>query len=94
MATQKFMGRGQLIERLAAQTGSMKSAISILQKRGQMDATGKLTKTGQARNAMTAQERAIDRASKASGAPKSSFHYDPKTNRATRGTLLSGKRKY
>lgn len=82
MNTQKFMGRGELLDRLAAQIGNRDSAIKVLQKRGQMDSTGKLTPAGQRRNAMTAGERAIDRASKASGKPKTSFRYDSNTNRA------------
>jgi hypothetical protein len=31
MATQKFMGRHQLIDRLAAQVGSRETAVAILQ---------------------------------------------------------------
>ena len=81
MATQKFMGKGQLVDRLAAQVGSRELAISLLKKRGQMTASGKLTEKGEARNNMTAEERAKDRASKATGKPKSSFSYNPATNR-------------
>jgi hypothetical protein len=85
MATQKFMGRGQLIDRLTAQVGDRKLAIGILQKRGHLKADGKtLTKEGMKRNAMTASERAKDRASKRSGAPETQFVYNPKTNTATR----------
>jgi hypothetical protein len=84
MATQKFMGRGQLIDRLAAQVGSRESAIKILQERGHLKADGKtFTAEGQRRNAMTAEERAKDRAAKRSGNPKSQYTYDPRTNRAT-----------
>lgn len=84
MATQKFMGRHQLVDRLAAQVGSRESAVAILQKRGDLKADGKtLTKKGQARDNMTARERAIDRARKDSGHPPSAFKYDPRTNRAT-----------
>ena len=89
--TTKFMGSGQLVDRLAAQLSSsgMKgdtkaAALDILKKRGQMTASGKFTEAGAARNAMTAEERAIDRAKKRSGAPASDFKYNPKTNRATR----------
>ena len=83
MATQKFMGRGELINRLAAQIGSKTSAIKVLQKRGQVDSSGKLTASGRARDGMTAEQRAVDRASKASGIPHSRYVYDPKKNRAT-----------
>ena len=89
--TQKFMGAGQLIDRLAAQVGDRDTALKILKSRGQMDESGNLTAAGEARNAMTAEERAIDRASKLASklaskqehrAPKA-FKYNPKTNRAT-----------
>ena len=84
MATQKFMGRGQLINRLTAQVGSKKLAIEILQKRGHLKADGKtLTEKGLKRNAMTAEERAKDRASKKTGKPADSFKYNPKTNRVS-----------
>ena len=85
--TQKFMGAGQLIDRLTAQVGDRDTALKILKSRGQMDESGNLTAAGEARNAMTAEERAIDRASKLASkqehrAPKA-FKYNPKTNRAT-----------
>lgn len=83
MVTQKFMGRNQLVKRLAAQVGDEKAAREILIKRGHMTPSGALTPKGQARNAMTAEERAIDRAAKRSGKPRSTYKYDPKTNRAT-----------
>jgi hypothetical protein len=84
MATQKFMGRHQLVDRLAAQVGSRESAVAILQKRGDLKADGKtLTKKGEARDNMTARERALDRASKGSGKTPSAYKYDPRTNRAT-----------
>jgi len=83
MATQKFMGKGQLIDRLAAQVGNKDSAIKILQDRGQLKADGKtFTAEGAKRNAMTAEERAIDRATKKSGKPKTAYTYNPKTNTA------------
>ena len=83
MATQKFMGEGQLINLLAAQVGSRELAISILQKRGHLKADGKtLTDKGKKRNSMTAEERAKDRASEASGKPASNFGYNASTNRA------------
>jgi len=81
MQTQKFMGRGQLINRLTAQVGDRKTAISILQKRGHLMSDGKtFTKKGLERNAMTAAERAKDRASKKTGLSSSEFSYNPKTN--------------
>lgn len=82
METQKFMGRNQLVDRLAAQVGGKDTAIAILKKRGQMDDAGALTAAGQKRNDMTAEERAKDRASKASGKPARAFTYNPKTNMA------------
>lgn len=55
MATQKFMGRGQLIDRLAAQMGSKDAAVSMLIKRGHLKPDGKtFTPEGAARNRMTA----------------------------------------
>jgi ribosomal protein S30 len=83
MATQKFMGRHHLVDRLAAQVGSKESAVSILKKRGDMNAKGELTKAGKVRDAMTAKERAIDRESKRTGNEPSTYKYDPRTNRAT-----------
>jgi len=82
MATQKFMGKEQLVDRLSAQVGSKSLAIGILKKRGDLKADGKtLTLKGKKRNAMTAEERAKDRASKATGKPASSFSYNASTNR-------------
>jgi hypothetical protein len=81
MATQKFMGRGQLLERLTAQVGDKGLAIAILQKRGHLKADGKTyTQLGMKRNSMTAEERAKDRASKSTGRSKGDFKYNPKTN--------------
>ena len=93
MATQKFMGKGQLLERLAAQVGDRKLAIAILQKRGHLKADGKTyTEEGRKRNAMTASERAKDRAVKKSGGQMSDYVYDPSTNRATLKTkFIKGK---
>lgn len=82
MATQKFMGRGQLAKRLAAQVGNASLAKNILVKRGDMTANGKLTPAGKKRDQMTASERAKDRAAKASGKKPSQFSYNPKTNTA------------
>jgi hypothetical protein len=83
MESQKYMGRNQLVNRLASQVGSKDMAIRLLKDRGQMDASGRLTAKGLRRNAMTAGERAIDRASKSSGRNKNEYIYNPVTNRAT-----------
>jgi hypothetical protein len=83
MATQKFLGRNSLIDRLAAQVGDRDRALGLLRERGHVDAQGNLTAAGRARDAMTAAERARDRAAKRSGRPADQFQYDPKTNRAT-----------
>jgi hypothetical protein len=57
-------------------------AIGILKDRGHLKADGKtLTAEGKKRNSMTAEERAKDRASKATGKPVSSFTYNASTNR-------------
>jgi len=82
MATQKFMGRGQLVNRLAAQVGSKELAISLLKKRGHMNAKGELTAEGRRRNEMTAAERAKDRLSRRTGTPVSKLGYNPRTNTA------------
>jgi hypothetical protein len=85
MATQKHMGRNSLIDRLAAQVGSRELALGILEKRGHVyPGTDKLTAAGRARDRMTAEERALDRASKSSGTPTKELKYNPRTNRATR----------
>ncbi len=85
MVTQKFMGRGQLVDRLAAQLGDRNKAIEILKKRGHLMADGKtLTPEGMKRNLMTAEERAKDRASKRTGVPIDQLVYDPQTNTAKR----------
>jgi hypothetical protein len=84
MATQKFMGKHQLIDRLAAQVGNKASAVTILKKRGDLKADGKtLTAAGKKRDAMTAEERAKDRSAKAANRKTSEYKYSPKTNRAT-----------
>ena len=81
MATQKFMGSNQLIDRLAAKVGSKGSAIAILIKRGHLKADGKtFTAEGLKRNSMTASERAKDRAAKRTGKSVNDFKYNPKTN--------------
>ena len=79
--TQKFMGRNQLIDRLSAQMGSKDAAIKMLQQRGHLKPDGKtFTAAGAALNAMTAAERAKDRAATKLGKDPSQFIYNPKTN--------------
>jgi hypothetical protein len=81
MSTQKFMGRNQLLDRLAAQVGNKESAIKILQDRGHLKADGKTyTPEGMKRNMMTAEERAKDRTSRKTGVPTTQLTYSPKTN--------------
>lgn len=85
MATQKYMGRGQLIDRLTAQVGDRKKAIEILIKRGHLKPDGKtLTDSGLIRNNMTSEERAKDRKSKYTGLSPDIFDYNPKTNSVRR----------
>ena len=82
--SQKYMDRNQLLKRLASQVGSTSLAIGILIKRGDMKSDGKtLTEQGKKRNAMTAAERAIDRAAKQSKRKPTDYKYNPYTNRAT-----------
>jgi hypothetical protein len=85
MITQKFMGRGQLINRLSAQVGSREKAVRILQNRGHLMADGKtLTEEGKRRDRMTAEERSNDREAKKSGESANMFIYNPMTNTSTR----------
>jgi hypothetical protein len=88
MVTQKHMGRNQIVDRLSAQVGNEKLAREILKKRGLMNSDGTLTAKGRERDAMTAEERAIDRAAKLSGKAPKKYTYNPRTNRAT----LKGKK--
>jgi hypothetical protein len=85
MITQKFMGRGQLINRLSAQVGSREKAVRILQNRGHLMADGKtLTEEGKRRDRMTAEERSNDREAKKSGESANMFIYNPLTNTSKR----------
>ena len=84
MATQKFMGKNQLVKRLSSQVGSKGLAVNLLKKRGDMAADGTLTAAGKKRNTMTAEQRAKDRAATAGNTVPGAFTYDPKTNRAKR----------
>lgn len=90
--TQAHMGRNQLVERLTAQVGDKALAERLLKGRGQMTEDGKLTAAGRARNVMTAEERAKDRASKATGKPANTFDYNPRTNAATARKPSYGRR--
>jgi hypothetical protein len=83
MQSQKYTGRNQLINRLASQVGSKDMAIGILKKSGDLTESGKFTAKGARRNAMTAGERAVDRASKSSSHSKNEYIYNSETNRAT-----------
>ena len=84
MATKDHMGRNSLIDRLAAQVGNREMAVSILQDRGHLKpGTEEFTPAGAARNKMTAEERAKDRAATLSGKPAGQFAYNANTNRAT-----------
>lgn len=83
MISQEFLGKGELINRLSSQVGSRVKALSILQRRGHLKLDGKtLTEEGLKRNAMSAEERAIDRKSKRLGKPFDAFSYNPITNTA------------
>jgi hypothetical protein len=82
MTTQKHMGRHSLLKRLTAQVGNEETAKKILVSRGHMNAEGKLTAEGRKRDAMTAAERAKDRASKKSGHNTSEYTYNPANNTA------------
>lgn len=84
MTTQQYMGRNSLLKRLSAQVGGNEEmARKILIDRGHMTADGKLTAAGQKRDSMTAEERAIDRASKRSGNAKKDYTYNPASNTAS-----------
>jgi hypothetical protein len=85
----KFSGSNQLIDRLAWQLensgmggDTRQAALDILKSRGHVDDKGNLTEAGRARDAMTAEERALDRAKKAGRTGP--LKYSPSTNRVTR----------
>ena len=82
-------GTNQLIDRLAWQLKNSgmggdvrQAALDILKSRGHVDEKGNLTEAGRARDAMTAEERALDRAKKAGRTGPLKYH--PQTNRVTR----------
>jgi len=86
--TQAYMGRYQLVDRLTAQVGGDRDkAIRILKNRGDMYPDGTLTPKGKQRNAMTAEERAIDRFLKEKNNPNLGPH-DCIYNRATNKVKL------
>lgn len=71
-----------LVTRLTRQIGTAKypdareEAVRILRERGHMHKNSeKLTKEGERREALGPEGRAIDRASKQSGRPKSDYRY-------------------
>lgn len=82
--TQAHMGSGEMLKRLTAQVGGDEGkARALLISRGHMTEAGDWTKEGAKRNAMTAEQRAIDRATKTSGHSAKKYVYNPGTNRAT-----------
>ena len=83
METQRFMGSGQLVDRLMAQVGDRGFAIALLKKRGDMNPDGSLTAKGEEANAMNSGQRATKRASKKSGKPEYLYTYNPLTNTST-----------
>lgn len=94
----KFTGRFQLVERLAYQLGGgeagREKAVRILQQQGLLDPLGFLTPEGKKRDAMTASERALDRASRETGKPTSAFSYDPNSNRVQLRGSFAPRRKW
>lgn len=85
MDSQNFLGKNQLINRLTSQVGDRKKAIKILQSRGHLEIDGKtFTEEGFKRNAMSAAERAIDRASKRFNEDPDLFLYNQLTNNANK----------
>lgn len=92
MTTKAHLGKNSLIDRLTAQVGGNRAmALGILEKRGHVKpGTEELTEAGKARDAMTASERAINRASTRAGNPESRYRYDPNTNRATLKRPIKG----
>lgn len=81
-------GPHSLVERLTSQVGDAELATALLKARGHMNEDGTLTETGAARDAMSAEERAIDRARKRSkttfGQLSPNFTYNPLTNKVRR----------
>lgn len=92
MTTKAHLGKNSLIDRLTAQVGGNRAlALGILEKRGHVKpGTEELTAAGKARDAMTAEERALNRASTRAGKPETRFKYNPDTNRATLKRPIKG----
>jgi hypothetical protein len=76
METQAFMGTGELLPRLMAQVGDANLGMSLAVKNGFITPQGGVTALGMQRNAMTAEQRALDRDN--DGRLRT---YDPLTNR-------------
>jgi len=76
METQAFMGTGELIPRLMAQVGGASFGMALAKKNGFINTDGSMSDLGMARNGMTAEQRAIDRAG-------GTGIYNPTTNRVT-----------
>ena len=77
----------RLVSQLKSKGMSEKAAFAIatkqLQKSGSLKkGTSKATTKGKRRGKMSPAQRAIDRASKKSGKPKSAYKYNAKTNTA------------
>ena len=63
--------------------GASNMAHALMVKRGDIKPDGTLTKHGESRQALGAEGRAKDRASKRSGHPAKDYTYDKATNSAT-----------
>ena len=73
----------QLMAKGKSESAAYAIATSALKKSGNLDSKGRATNKGKRRGKMSPGQRAIDRASKKSGRPKSDYKYNAKTNRAT-----------
>lgn len=84
-ASNRFIGRGMLLERLTEQVGDRALAVKILQERGHLERDGRTyTDEGMLRSMMTASERARDREARKRGLSIDDFQYIPKSNKARR----------
>lgn len=80
--SQRASAHKGLIDRLTAQVGSRKMALSLLRKRGHVEAhSEQLTKEGKHRDSLGAAGRAKSRAVKAGGGRASDYSYNYDTNR-------------
>tara|TARA_R100000750_G_C2283752_1_gene72236 strand:- start:98 stop:361 length:264 start_codon:yes stop_codon:yes gene_type:complete len=73
----------QLMAKGKTKSAAYAIATAALKKSGNLNSKGKATAKGKRRGKMSPGQRAIDRASKKSGRPKSHYKYNAKTNRAT-----------